>query len=78
MRWRFTRTADDAHVAAQEAFHIACEKIDAFMKPENQIGWLKNMVRNVFHRMLRDRLHQKLLFLFLDELTRRIKTAEIR
>ena len=67
--YRYLGNWDDAHVAAQEAFHIACEKIDALMKSENQIGWLKNTVRNVCRHMIRDRQRQKLLFLSLDELT---------
>lgn len=67
--YRYLGNWNDAHVAAQEAFHIACEKIDALMKSENQIGWLKNTVRNVCRHMIRDRQRQKLLFLSLDELT---------
>ena len=67
--YRYLGNWNDAHVAAQEAFHIACEKIDALMKSENQIGWLKNTVRNVCRHMIRDRQRQKLLFLSLDDLT---------
>ncbi|MEY8388997.1 sigma-70 family RNA polymerase sigma factor [Oscillospiraceae bacterium 38-13] len=60
---------DDANFAAQEAFHVACEKIDQLADSENQIGWLKNTVRNVCHHMIRERNQQALLFSSLDELT---------
>ena len=60
---------DDANFAAQEAFHVACEKIDQLADSENQIGWLKNTVRNVCHHMIRERNRQALLFSSLDELT---------
>lgn len=67
--YHFLGNWDDAHVAAQEAFHIACEKIDALMESENQIGWLKNTVKNVCHHMIRDRQRQRLLLISLEELT---------
>lgn len=60
---------DDANFAAQEAFHVACEKIDQLADSENQIGWLKNTVRNVCYRLIRERNRQALLFSSLDELT---------
>ena len=60
---------DDANFAAQEAFHVACEKIDQLADSENQIGWLKNTVSNVCHHMIRERNQQDLLFSSLDELT---------
>ena len=60
---------DDANFAAQEAFHVACEKIDQLADSENQIGWLKNTVKNVCYRMIRERNRQALLFSSLDELT---------
>lgn len=60
---------DDANFAAQEAFHVACEKIDQLAASENQIGWLKNTVKNVCYRMIRERNRQALLFSSLDELT---------
>lgn len=67
--YHFLGNWDDAHVAAQEAFHIACEKIDALMKSENQIGWLKNTVKNVCRHMIRDKQRQRLLLISLEELT---------
>lgn len=67
--YRFLGNWDDAHVAAQEAFHIACEKIDALLESENQIGWLKNTVKNVCRHMIRDKQRQRLLLISLEELT---------
>lgn len=67
--YRFLGNWDDSHVAAQEAFHIACEKIDVLMKSENQIGWLKNTVKNVCRHMIRDRQRQKVLFSSLEDVT---------
>lgn len=60
---------DDANYAAQDAFHVACKKIEQLTHSENQIGWLKNTVRNVCYRMIRDRNRQALLFSSLDDLT---------
>ena len=67
--YRFLGNWDDANFAAQEAFHVACEKIDQLAGSKNQIGWLKNTVRNVCHHMIRERNRQALLFSSLDELT---------
>lgn len=67
--YRFLGNWDDANFAAQEAFHVACEKIDQLLSSENQIGWLKNTVKNVCHRMIRERNRQALLFSSLDDLT---------
>lgn len=67
--YRFLGNWDDANFAAQEAFHVACEKIDQLAASENQIGWLKNTVKNVCYRMIRERNRQALLFSSLDELT---------
>ena len=60
---------EDSHVAAQDAFRIACEKIDALMSSENAVGWMKNTVKNLCYRMMRERNRQMLLFSSLDELT---------
>lgn len=67
--YRFLGNWDDANFAAQEAFHVACEKIEQLAGSENQIGWLKNTVKNVCHRMIRERNRQALLFSSLDDLT---------
>lgn len=66
---------DDAHLAAQEAFHIACEKIDVLADHPNQIGWLKTTVKNVCRNMLRTRERQIFLFTSLDELSDTSKDA---
>ena len=67
--YRFLGNWDDANFAAQEAFHVACKKIDQLKSSENQIGWLKNVVRNVCYRMIRERNRQILLFSSLDDMT---------
>jgi len=67
--YRYLGSWEDSHAAAQEAFHIACEKIDVLMKAESQIGWLKNTVKNVCRHMIRERNRQALLFSSLDDLT---------
>ena len=67
--YRFLGNWDDANFAAQEAFHVACEKIEQLAISENQIGWLKNTVKNVCHRMIRERNRQALLFSSLDDLS---------
>jgi len=66
--YRFLGDWDDANFAAQEAFLIACEKIDQLKSSENQIGWLKNVVRNVCYQMIRERNRQALLFSPLDDM----------
>ena len=53
--FRYLGKWDDAHVAAQETFHIACEKIDDLMKQPNRIAWLKNIAKNVCRNMYRAR-----------------------
>lgn len=66
--YRFLGSWEDAHVAAQETFHIACEKIDVLMASPNQVGWLKNTVKYVCQNMRRSRQRQLLLFSSLEEL----------
>ena len=56
--FRYLGKWDDAHVAAQETFHIACEKIDDLMKQPNRIAWLKNIAKNVCRNMYRARKKQ--------------------
>lgn len=66
--FRYLGKWDDAHVAAQETFHIACEKIDDLMKQPNRIAWLKNIAKNVCRNMYRARKKQLSLFVSLDSL----------
>ena len=66
--YRFLGNWADAHVAAQETFHIACDKIETVMSHPNPVGWLKNVTKNVSRNMIRTRQHQLLLFSSLDEL----------
>lgn len=68
--YRFIGNWDDAHVAAQEAFHIACEKIDDFMVHPNRIGWLKNVVKNVCRNMYKAKRRQLSLFISIEDLDR--------
>lgn len=67
--YRYLGSWEDSNVAVQDAFQIACEKIDVLMASDNAVGWLKNTVRNVCHHMIRERNRQALLFSSLDELT---------
>lgn len=67
--YRFLGNWDDANFAAQEAFHVACEKVEQLAISENQIGWLKNTVKNVCYRMIRERNRQALLFMSLEDLS---------
>ena len=66
--YRFLGNWTDAHVAAQETFHIACDKIEIVMSHPNHIVWLKNVTKNVSRNMIRTRQRQLLLFSSLDEL----------
>lgn len=67
--YRILGNWDDANFAAQEAFHVACEKVEQLAISENQIGWLKNTVKNVCYRMIRERNRQALLFMSLEDLS---------
>lgn len=49
----YLRNWDQAHIAAQDAFRIAFEKIDALEASQNPIGWLKNTVKNVCRNMIK-------------------------
>ena len=68
--YRYIGNWDDAHVATQEAFHIACEKIDDFMIQPNKVGWLKNVVKNVCRNMYRAKKKQLSLFISIEDLDR--------
>ena len=59
---------DMAHEAAQETFHIACEKTDDLMNSPNPIGWLKNTEKNVARNMIRARERQARLLRSFEEL----------
>ena len=48
---------------------MACEKVEQLAISENQIGWLKNTVKNVCYRMIRERNRQALLFMSLEDLS---------
>ena len=65
---RFLGNKNDAHIAAQEAFHIACEKVDVLMKHPNQIGWLKEVTKHVCQNMLRVQQFRFSFYTSLNEL----------
>ncbi len=67
--YRFLGNWDDSHVAAQETFYIACEKIDVLMNAPSQIGWLKAVTKYVCKNMLRARKRQLLLFSSLEAMS---------
>ncbi len=67
--FRILENWDWARIAAMDAFEIACEKIDIFLKKENQIGWMKNVVKYVCMSLIQQRnQHMKLLIAW-EELT---------
>lgn len=66
--YRFLRNWDDAHVAAQETFHIACEKADALTAAPDSLKWLKSTTKHVCQNMRRTKQRQQMLFTSLEEL----------
>ena len=59
----------DAHWAAQDTFHIACEQADELMAHPNPQGWLMWTVGNVSNNRVRLRSIQLKTFLSLNELS---------
>ena len=59
---------DLAHIAAQDAFHTACIRIEVVMASPNPVGWMKNTVKNICRNMIRSQNRQLKLFLSLEEL----------
>lgn len=49
----YLRDWEEAHIAAQETFRIALEKIEALEASPNPVGWLKNTVKNVCRNMMK-------------------------
>lgn len=60
---------DWARTAVTDAFEIACEKIDIFLKKKNQVGWMKNVVRNVCLNLIRQRNQHAKLLIAWEEIT---------
>ncbi len=52
-----------------DAFSIACEKIDVFVRSENQIGWMKIAVQNVCWNFLRRQNRENRLVTDWEDLT---------
>lgn len=67
--YRYLGDWNQAQIAAQDAFHTACEKIDDLMDSPNPIGWLKNTVRNTARNMIKIRNRQIKLFFSIEELS---------
>lgn len=51
--YRYMGDWERATEAAQEAFHIACEKPEELIESPNPIGWLKNTTKYVCMNILR-------------------------
>lgn len=49
----FLRNWDQAHIAAQETFHIATKRINSLEASPNPIGWLKSTTKNVCRNMIK-------------------------
>lgn len=62
------RHRDLAEIATQEAYRIACQKIDKLQGSENPIGWMKKTVEHVCWHILREQRRNQTLFLSLEEL----------
>lgn len=58
----------DAQVAVQNAFHIACEKIEAVIGSENPIGWMKLTVKNIAKNMIKQKKRDMKMLLSLSEM----------
>ena len=59
---------DLAEIATQEAYRIACQKIDKLRESENPIGWMKKTVEHVCLHILREQRRNQALILSLEEL----------
>lgn len=57
----------DAREAVQDAFHIACTKIEAVMESPNPMGWMRLTVKNLARNRRRQRSREMLLLLPLEE-----------
>lgn len=65
----YLKNRDDAEVAVQEAFRIACKKVQTLSKSPNQIGWLKMTVKYVCANMITKRQRQLQLLIPLCEIS---------
>lgn len=65
--YRYLKTKDDAQIAVQDAFHIACDKIDDVMSSPNPIGWMKLTIKNIARNMVKAKNRQTKLFISLEE-----------
>lgn len=62
------RNRDNAQAAVQEAFYVACRKIDELMKSPAPVAWMKVAVKNIAHNMMRRRSRELRLVVPLAEL----------
>ena len=62
------KNRSDAEAAVQEAFHIACTKINEVMASPNQVGWMKKTIKNISRNMRRRRLRESLLVTRFEDL----------
>lgn len=65
--YRFLGNYDLAETAVQEAFVIACRKIDALMKSPNPEGWLMETVKNVARNLSRTHQNYRDLVISVEE-----------
>ena len=66
--YAMVRDRGHAQSAVQEAFHIACQKIDDVMTSPNPMGWMKLAVKNVCRNMNKRRSQEMKLVLSVEDL----------
>ena len=70
--YRFTGDWDMVKPIVQDAFCIACRKVDDLMHSPNPVGWLKNTVKYVSKNALRQKQRANALLASWDELQEQI------
>ena len=56
----------DAQVAVQDAFHVACLKIDDVMNSPNPTGWMKVTIKNIARNMKKRKTRELQLIISMD------------
>ena len=75
--YRYLGDWQSAAEATQDAFHIACLKINDVMNSPNPIGWMKNTVKNTARNMAKTRATYLKLFVTNEELPDKLEAYEL-
>lgn len=75
--YRFLRDKNAAQIATQDAFHIACNRIDIIMNSPNPVGWMKITTKNTALNMIKARNRQLKLFISIEEYTGVLATSDV-